>query len=85
MQQKQPRAGSWSPRLILHRLQKVTFPHRDSLSAKEGRLHYSVMSQSISGINCFPWSLHQSSLLSFNREVYNLEELKFSRALSKES
>lgn len=70
---------------ILPRLQKVPFLHQASFSIKERRLHYSVISQSIFGTNCFPWSLHQSSLLSFNREMYNLEELEFSRALPKKT
>ena len=70
---------------ILPWLHKVPFLHQASFSIKERRLHNSVISQSIFGKNCFPWSFHQSSLLSFNREVYNLEEPEFSRALPKKS
>lgn len=66
-------------------LQKVSFLRQASFSIKERRLHYTVISQSIFGTNCFPWSFQQSSLLSFNREMYNLEEPEFSRAPSKKS
>lgn len=42
-----------------------------------------VISQSIPGMNFSSWSLQQSSLLDFNKEMSNLEERELSRTLSK--